>query len=62
MSAPDVVWKNGKFGQTSRPDTWWLSPMAVFLGFSAFLVYSTWAAFQNSDYTFGPYISPFFFT
>ena len=60
MSAPDVVWKNGKFGQTSRRDAWWLSPTAVFLGFSAFIVYSTWAAFQNSHYTFGPYISPFY--
>jgi len=59
-AAPDVVWKNGKFGQTSRRDAWWLSPTAVLLGFSAFIVYSTWAAFQNQYYTFGPYISPFY--
>lgn len=60
VSAPDVVWKNGRFGQTSRRDTWWLSPTLVFLGFSAFIVYSTWAAFQNQYFTFGPYISPFY--
>src|SRR5271168_3325700 len=60
MAAPDVVWKGGKFGQTSRRDTWWLSPSAVLLGFSAFIVYSTWAAWQNNHYTFGPYISPFY--
>ena len=60
MSAPDIVWKNGKFGQTSRRDAWWLSPTAVFLGFGAFLVYANWAAFQNSHYTYGPYISPFY--
>src|SRR5271165_4055540 len=60
MATPDVVWKGGKFGQTSRRDTWWLSPSAVLLGFTAFIVYSTWAAWQNSHYTFGPYISPFY--
>ncbi len=62
MAAPDVVWKGGRFGQTSRRDPWWFSPSAVFLGLSAFLVYSTWAAWQNSHYTFGPYISPFLFS
>src|SRR5450755_2361044 len=60
MSAPDIVWKNGKFGQTSRRDAWWLSPTAVLLGFGAFLIYANWAAFQNSHYTYGPYISPFY--
>ncbi len=60
MAAPDVVWKGGRFGRTSRRDAWWLSPTVVFLGFTAFIVYSTWAAFQNNYYTFGPYISPFY--
>ena len=60
MAAPDVVWKDGRFGQTSRRDTWWLSPAAVFLGFTAFIIYSSWAAWQNNHYTFGPYISPFY--
>ncbi len=60
MSAPDVILKNGKFAQTSRRDAWWLSPTAVFLGLGAFLVYANWAAFQNSHYTYGPYISPFY--
>ena len=60
MAAPDVVWKGGRFGQTSRRDPWWLSPSAVFVGLSAFLVYSTWAAWQGNHYTFGPYISPFY--
>ena len=34
--------------------------LAVFLGFSAFIVYSTWAAMQGDHYRFGPYISPSF--
>ena len=60
MAAPDVVWKDGRFGQTSRRDPWWLSPSAIFLGLSAFVIYSTWAAWQGNHYTFGPYISPFY--
>ena len=60
MAAPDVIWKNGRFGQTSRRDTWWLSPLLVFLGFGTFIVYATWAAFQNQYYISGPYISPFY--
>lgn len=48
------------FGTTSRRDTWWLTPLGVFLGLSAFLVYATWAAFQGNHYTFGPYLSPFY--
>jgi len=35
-----------RFGETSRPDAWWVQPLLVFLGFSAFIVYSTWAAFH----------------
>jgi hypothetical protein len=48
------------FGQTSRRDFWWLTPALVFLGFSAFIIYSTWAAFQGRNYHFGPYLSPFY--
>lgn len=48
------------FGQTLRRDVWWLQPTAVFLGFSAFIIYATWAAFQGDHYTFGPYLSPFY--
>jgi hypothetical protein len=47
-------------GETSRKDLWWVQPLAVFLGFSTFIVYSTWAAFQNDHYTYGPYLSPFY--
>ena len=36
------------------------SAAAEFLGFSAFVVYSTWAAFQGNHYESGPYLSPFY--
>lgn len=48
------------FGQTSRPDSWWLTPTAVFLGLGAFVVYATWAALQGANYWWGPYLSPFY--
>lgn len=48
------------FGETLRRDAWWVQPLVVFLVLSGFLVYATWAAFQNAHYEFGPYLSPFY--
>ena len=51
-------------GRTSRTDAWWLEPAAVFLGLSAFIVYTTWAAFQGENYFYhgqgAHYLSPFY--
>jgi hypothetical protein len=60
MSSIDVPLRGGGFGRTMRKDNWWVEPLLVFLGFSAFIVYSTWAALQNAHYEFGPYLSPFY--
>ena len=49
-----------RFGQTRRRDAWWVQPLVTFLGLSAFVVYSTWAAFQGNHYESGPYLSPFY--
>jgi hypothetical protein len=38
------------FLATKRKDNWWVSPLLVFLGLSAFIVYSTWAAMQGVNY------------
>lgn len=43
-----------------RQDAWWIQPALVFLALGGFVVYSTWAAFQNAHYHFGPYLSPFY--
>ena len=48
------------FGRTSRRDTWWTTPLVVFIVFASFVVYGTWAAFQNAHYESGPYLSPFY--
>src|SRR5437899_6534343 len=49
-----------RFGATTRRDAWWVTPLAVFCTLSAFIVYSTWAAFQGAHYYFDPYLSPFY--
>ncbi len=48
------------FGETSRRDSWWATPLGIFVGLSLFVIYATWAAFQNAHYTYGPYLSPFY--
>ncbi len=48
------------FGETMRTGAWWLPSVLTFLGFSAFVVYSTWAAFQGEYYSWGPYLSPMY--
>ena len=48
------------FGETMRRDAWWVQPAIVFTILTAFIVYATWAAFQNAHYAYGPYLSPFY--
>lgn len=52
--------KRRSFGETSRPDAWWSKPLVVFGGLGAFVIYSTWAAFQGEHYVFGNYLSPMY--
>jgi hypothetical protein len=60
MAGVTLPVRKPSFGETSRRDLWWLQPAAIFVGLSAFVVYSTWAAFQGAHYTYGPYLSPFY--
>ena len=60
MAHASTPLRTAAFGQTSRPDAWWTSPLLVFLGLGTFVVYSTWAAFQGQHYHWGPYLSPFY--
>jgi len=48
------------FGETQRRDSWWWEPLLVLGVLGSFVVYATWAAFQNAHYEFGPYLSPFY--
>jgi len=47
-----------RFGETSRRDLWWLPSAAIFVGLVGFIIYMTWAGYQNAYYEFGPYLSP----
>ncbi|MBX3357843.1 MAG: hypothetical protein KF745_05385 [Phycisphaeraceae bacterium] len=53
-----------RLGETSRVDSWWVQPAAVFAGLMGFIVYSTWAAFQGAHYSYSgggaEYLSPFY--
>lgn len=62
MSSPAFPAARRGFGATSRPDAWWIKPLLVFLGLAAFVVYSTWAAFQGDHYRLAGtgYLSPFY--
>jgi hypothetical protein len=44
---------------TNRTDLWWLSTAITVAVFSAFAIYATWRAFENSCYQYENYLSPF---
>src|SRR6476620_11048111 len=60
MTQPVVQLRRRGFGETMRRDAWWLPPIGVFTVLSSFLAYATWAAFQNANYEYGNYLSPFY--
>ncbi|TWT45452.1 hypothetical protein RAS1_18770 [Phycisphaerae bacterium RAS1] len=64
MSQLGIPLKQIRFMQTSRRDAWWLPQVLTVLGLGAFIVYSTWAAFQGSHYHYAGngahYLSPFY--
>ncbi len=50
----------GGLGLPRARTHWWVQPLVVFLSFTGFIVYATWAALQGNYYRFGPYLSPFY--
>jgi hypothetical protein len=60
MTHATVPLTRRRAGATLRRDAWWVQPLVVFTLLTAFIVYATWAAFQNAHYTHGPYLSPFY--
>lgn len=49
-----------RFAATLRTDRWWITPLLILSGLSAFVVYATWAALQGAHYYYEPYLSPFY--
>src|ERR1051325_11124826 len=60
MTTAPIPLTRRRFLETGRGDAWWVQPLVVFVILASFVVYSTWSAFQNAHYTFGPYLSPFY--
>lgn len=62
MHTPDANVSHSipRFGQTARRDAWWVSPVITFICLSAFVIYTTWAAFQGEYYHHGSYLSPLY--
>lgn len=64
MSQADVHLPQRGFGDTARQDRWWVQSLVVFCVLSAFVVYTTWAAFQGVNYFAhqggAHYLSPFY--
>lgn len=68
MADDIAVLHRKSFLQTLRSDKWWIEPLLVLLGLTAFGVYATWAALQGDYYwygeidstQFGGYLSPFY--
>ena len=57
--------RGGPDVSTLRTDRWWLQPVVTVSVLTAFVIYSTWAAFQNKNYYVGAnvhrdLISPFY--
>ena len=50
MSDLTIASGSTRFGDTDRKDLWWLPPLSIFLGLSAFIVYATFRVFYNADY------------
>ena len=46
--------------ETRRRDVWWATPVTVFTVLTAFVIYTMWAAFQGTNYEYGPYLSPLY--
>jgi hypothetical protein len=56
----DASGRAGFAARTLRTDRWWVQPLITAVVLVAFIVYSTFRAFQNAYYFAEPYISPFY--
>jgi hypothetical protein len=60
MATQVVQLRRRGWGETMRPDSWWVQPLVVFTILSAFVIYTLWAALQNAHYEYGNYLSPLY--
>jgi hypothetical protein len=64
MADVGVPLKQLGFGKTMRRDAWWVTPLVVFLGLGAFVVFATLRVAEGRYYLFdrhgADYLSPFY--
>jgi hypothetical protein len=62
--APAQLPRTRGLGRSERRDRWWLSPLAVVVGLTAFTAYALFAAIQGAHYLYAKggahYLSPFY--
>ena len=44
-----IIGEKKEFLSTLREDKWWMEPLLVLFGLLSFIVYSTWAAWQEQE-------------
>ncbi len=57
---PELTLTENRPFQTQRRDTWWLQPLAVFIGLGLFVLYGLFRVFEGNHFIHGPYLSPLY--
>lgn len=60
MAESKTALQDRSFGATFRRDAWWKELIPVILVLGAFGIYTTFRAFENAHYEWGPYLSPLY--
>jgi len=60
MSTSAAAILEQRLGATLRRDAWWGAPALMAGALVVFGIYAFWAALQNGQYRWGPYLSPFY--
>ena len=45
---------------TAREDNWWVEPVMIAVGFTAFIIYATYRVFENNLFEYKQFLSPFY--
>lgn len=62
--SPQAAGSSDRLGSTARRDRWWVAPVSIAAGLTAFAIYSIFAAAMGRDYLYAEggaqYLSPFY--
>ncbi len=60
MAGSPTLLPESRLGSTLRRDAWWIEILPVVVVLGGFGVYATLRAFENANYFWDPYLSPFY--